>query len=1313
MTEPGDRIEGLTPLQRATLALKEMRVRLDAVEKARQEPLALVGIACRFPGGANDPEAYWQLLRQGVDGISDVPPGRWNADAFYDPAPGARGKMRVRRSGFLKGHDVDCFDAPFFGIAPIEANSLDPQHRLLLELTWEALEDAGLPAERLAGSRTGVFVGIATADYAQIVMRELGLEDVDGYVTTGNAANTAAGRLSYVLGSRGPAVALDTACSSSLVALHLACRSLRSGESDLALVGGVNLILTPDVNVLYSQMGALAPDGWCKSFDASADGMVRGEGGAVIAVKRLADALRDGDRVLALVRGSAVNHDGRSSGLSVPSGTAQREVLRSALADAGVMPAAVHLVEAHGTGTTLGDPIEAEALIAEMGAGRPDGTPLVLGAAKASIGHLEAAAGLAGLVKVALAMKHREIPPQMHFSSLNPEIAPGRFPLVVPTKPLPWPDSERPRIAGVSAFGVSGTNAHVILEAPRLADRKPGASDGEALPQPEAWLLPISARSAGALRELATAYEKIVTERRDVGLADLCFSAAVRRSHLEQRLAVVGRSREELAEGLAAFVRGELDPRFFKGALQPGRRPRLAFVFSGYGEPWPGMGRALLEREPAFREAIKGCDQEIGRHLSWSVHERLATGGAAAWEHPAMAQPLLFSVQVALAALWRSWGVEPAAVVGHSMGEIAAAHVAGALSLEDATLLVCRRSEIVRRAPGKGAMAVVGLSLAQALEALAGYEDRLGVSVCNGRALVVLSGEPEALHDVVAGLAHRNVFTRLMKEGAAAAHSPQMDAVLPELLAALQGLVPRATQVPLYSTVTAALSEGETLGPEYWARNLREPVLFAQTIEQIGNDGYDAFLEISPHPMLLGAIEQVLRPQGGEIALAPSLKSDEPEEATLRASAGRLWTAGVPMDFGRLYPAGRFVPLPRYPWQRQRYWVGSRPAHALQASTSPARAGAPHPLLDRLNASARAPGEILGELEIDEDRLPFLGALRLQGVGIVPVPVLAEMALAAASALPLDAAAVVEDLVVHDQILLDGGVVLQIAASPAAEGHVFQIFNRPRCGDGEWTACASGRLLPACSDPPAGEPVEAVRGRCAAPADVASIASQSLSRGLDRGAALRCVEQLSCAAGEALACLELPEGAGAGTFALHPAFLDGVFQVLSALADDPEVPPVPGEVALPTGLGRLVVHRPGLLVGSLLCHAVLRSAGGPANEILGDARLLDESGALVAEISGARLRPPGRRVARQIVSELLPTWRYAMVWEPRTELPSAGEGGQQPLAPGYWLVLADRSGLGTALAAEMRQRGDEVLLVQTGPGLSTPAQGPWEVPAEG
>jgi acyl transferase domain-containing protein len=809
----------------------ESAAAVDHEREATNEPIAIIGIGCRFPG-ADDPQAFWQLLRDGVDAITEVPAERFSLNAFYDPDPAVAGKTNTRWGGFLK--QIDQFDPHFFGISPREAARMDPQQRLLLEVAWEALQDAGQVADCLAGTQAGVFIGISNNDYGRIQFSDP--RRIDAYAGTGNALSIAANRISYLFDFRGPSMAIDTACSSSLVAVHLACRSLWNGESNLALAGGVNLILSPAITINFTKAGVMAPDGRCKAFDAQANGYVRSEGAGVVVMKPLSRALADADPIYAVVRGSAVNQDGRSNGLMAPNPLAQEAVLREAYRHARVSPGDVQYVEAHGTGTLLGDPIEVKALGAVLGRDRPTGRPCALGAVKTNIGHLEAAAGIAGLIKVALALEHREIPPNLHFREPNPHIPFDRLPLRVQTTLGPWPVDSGPALAGVSSFGFGGTNAHVVLEqAPRSNPRIRGAERGignrEIGNSKSTHLLPLSARSPEALRSLARAYQDFLSAPFETSLHDICYTAGVRRGHYDYRLAVTGHSREQLDEGLQAFLQGEARPGLASGRKDSGHQRKLVFVFPGQGSQWFGMGRSLLEREPVFRAVVERCDRAMRQYGDWSlVGELTAPDVARSRFHEIdIIQPALFAIQVALVALWRSWGVEPQAVVGHSMGEVAAACVAGALSLEDAARVICHRSRLVRRVAGKGAMAAVELSMDEARGVLVGYEDRVSIATSNSPTSTVLSGDPAALEAILDRLRRRDIFCGMVKVDFAS-HSPQMDPLRADLVQALEGLRPRSVSTPIYSTLTAMVSGGVEFDARYWARNLREPVLFSAAV---------------------------------------------------------------------------------------------------------------------------------------------------------------------------------------------------------------------------------------------------------------------------------------------------------------------------------------------------------------------------------------------------------------------------------------------------------------------------------------------------
>ncbi|WP_438001783.1 type I polyketide synthase [Sorangium sp. So ce185] len=927
-----------SPIKRALAAIEELRAELDALRRERAEPIAVIGMACRFPGGASSPEALWRLLDGGADAVTEVPPDRWPLAPAADPAPAQRA---ARWGAFLR--DIDAFDPHHFGVSPREAASMDPQQRILLEVAWEALERAGQVPERLAGSAAGVFVGVMHDDHRE---RSAAGDPsrFDLHTGTGAFRGFAAGRISHVFGLMGPSLVVDTACSSSLVAVHLACQSLRLGECDLALAGGVSLMLSPATMEMGARLnGALSPEGRCRTFDARASGFVRGEGCGLVALKRLSRARADGDPVLALLRGSAVNQDGRSAGLTVPSVRAQEELLRAALQRSGVAPEDVTYVETHGTGTPLGDPIEVEALAAVLG-GAHSGPPCALGALKPHLGHLEAAAGVAGLIKVVLAMEHGAIPANLHFEALNPRISLEGTRLRLATSRLPWPAAGRPRVAGVSSFGLSGTNAHIVVE------EAPPPPAAEAAPAGRAVLLPLSARDPAALRALAAAYREPIAAAPSAALADLAYTAGARRAHFEHRLAVVGASGGEIDAALAAVVRGEAHPAALRsdgaGARPSARRPhRLVFVCPGTGAHRAGMGRELLRDEPAFRRELEACDAEVQRRAGWSLLEEIAADSdPARADLVTIGQPLIFALSAALAALWRSWGVLPNAVVGHSLGEVTAAYLAGALSLADAVRVVCTRAESLALSAGRGAMAAIDLGPADAEEQLRGEDDRLAIAAWNGPGEAVLSGPVEALDAALARLAARGVAARRLRSPHAF-HGPAVRPAADALRAALADLAPRPVALPLYSTVTGARVEGPDLGPAHWARNVRDRVLFWPAVERLLEDGHGIFLELSAHPALLPSVDDAARRAERQALTLASLRRDRGERQAMLEALAALYAEGRPVDWARLHPGrARCVPAPTYPWQRQRFPIpGAPPARppAVATEAAPPLSAAP------------------------------------------------------------------------------------------------------------------------------------------------------------------------------------------------------------------------------------------------------------------------------------------------------------------------------------------------------------------------------------
>ncbi len=1268
------------------------------IQEANSEAIAIIGIACRFPG-AKDARAFWNLLRDGVDAIQEVPAARFKLDGLFDPDPSAPGKIVTRWGGFIE--DIDQFDAHFFGISPREAARMDPQQRILLEVAWEALEDAGQVRERLAGTSAGVFIGISNNDYGRIQFNDL--DRIDAYAGTGNALSIAANRISYVFDFRGPSIAIDTACSSSLVAVHQACNSLRSGESTLALAGGVNLILSPAITINFSKAGAMAPDGRCKTFDARANGYVRSEGAGVVVLKSLSLALADGDPIYAVIRGSAVNQDGRSNGLMAPNPRAQEAVLREAYLRAGVSPGDVQYVEAHGTGTLLGDPIEAKALGAVLAIDRPAERPCLIGSVKTNVGHLEAAAGIAGLIKVALALRYREIPPSLHFEEPNPHIPFDQLSLRVNTKLCAWPAQENAaRLAGVSSFGFGGTNGHLVMQgAPQSVSGMHAAQHQNGNREATStYLLPLSARGEPALRSLARRYRDFLTDPTSTAAPyDVCYTAGARRSHHECRLATTGNSAAELAQGLETFLRGETGPGLSSGRGLSNRQRKLVFVFPGQGSQWFGMGRTLLQQEPVFREAIERCDRAMRSYGDWSLLAELSSTDAARsrLNEVDVLQPALFAMQIALTDLWRSWGIEPNAVVGHSMGEAAAAHVAGALSLEDATRVICSRSRLVKPTIGRGAMAAVDLSVADARRVIAGCEDRVSIAVSNGPTSTVLSGDPAALETIVSRLQREDIFGRMIKVDFAA-HSPQMEPLRADLEHALEGLQPQPASVPIYSTVTGQIADRLSFDKLYWSKNLREPVLFSATVQQLVEDGHDIFLEISPHPILLSSIQQEFHRAGKEGAVIPSLRREEDEGKVLAASLGALYTSGYLIDWSRIYPErGESVQLPSYPWQRERCWMDAPAGDVSHVSRDPDLV-AKHSLLGRHFKSAQTETHFW-EGVLDRSAQSFIDDHRVEGAAVLPAALYMEMALAAGAETFPSQSFALKDVEFRKALFIpDGGArTTQVILSPGADAATsVQIYSCARGSEQTnrtWTLHATAKLCPV-PEPDTYPVVEQetlaqVQSRCSQQISGQDYYLRLHESGVDYGPSFQSITQLWRCNGEMLGQVKVPDGPHREFDAcqLHPALVDACLQTLGAgVAAQATGNDEPG-IHMPTHIDEIRIH--GAQGLNLWSHAHLRATG--TDSVKGDVRLLDETGRVAVEIVGVRFDRIGKDT-KHATEENLDDWLYEFQWRSRER--SSEEPAAE--ASGNWLIFADSSGVGERLGALIEAQGGGSIIVNRG-----------------
>ncbi|MFI7221138.1 type I polyketide synthase [Micromonospora maritima] len=1205
------------------------------------EPLAVIGMACRYPGGIANPDQLWDLVAAGGDAIGGFPADRgWDLDALYDPDAERAGTSTTRHGGFLA--DAGDFDPAFFGISPREALAMDPQQRLLLETSWEAFESAGLDPATRAGTATGVFVGAASSGYAAT-----GADGLEGHLLTGTAGSVASGRLAYTFGLEGPAVTVDTACSSSLVALHLAAQALRSGECDMALAGGVALMATPGMFSEFSRQGGLAPDGRCKAFGASADGTGWGEGAGLLLVQRLSDAQREGRRILAVVRGTAVNSDGASNGLTAPNGPSQQRVIRQALANARLSPSEVDVVEAHGTGTTLGDPIEAQALLATYGQDRE--TPLLLGSIKSNIGHTQAAAGVAGVIKMVLAMRHGVVPATLHVDEPSPHIDWTAGAVTLVTEATPWPALDRPRRAAVSSFGISGTNAHAIVEAaPTASPAVPAPTAGPGLVGADAVPLLVSARTARALPAQAARLHDHLAAHPDLDPADLGWSLATGRAHHPYRQVTVAADR---ADALAALTAATPPVQPADGT------PKVVLVFPGQGSQWPGMALDLLDRSPVFRDRMRECAAELAGLVDWTPEDVLrGAPGAPPLDRVDVVQPLLFAVMVSLAEVWRSCGVRPDAVIGHSQGEIAAACVAGALTLPDALRLVVARSRGLLALSGRGGMVSVPLSAADTADLIAPWGDRLGVAALNGAGVTVVSGDADAVDELLAACADRELRARRIAVDYAS-HCAHVDAVRDDITAAIGTLRPRPSRIAFHSTVTGEPIDTTDLDADYWFRNLREPVRLAPVVDALIDAGYRAFVEVSPHPVLKVVVQDALdrAPAGPTGVVVGSLRRDEHGPRQLLTALGALHVAGVPVDWAAVFAGAgaTAVDLPTYAFQRERFWP--EPGTGAGGDVSGAGLGAAgHPLLGAAVRLADADEVVLtGRLALSAQ--PWLADHAVAGAVLLPGTALVELVVRAGD--EVGAPRVRELTLVTPLVLPDsGGLRVQVRVGPPDDAGTRPVTVHAQPADGTddgWTRHAEGLLEPAAADEPT---LDSWPPADASEVDLTGWYDTLAGHGLAYGPAFRGLRRAWTDDDTVYAEVALPDGPAerAGRFEVHPALLDAALHPIGLLpgADGGTGPRVPFTFE------GVQVHA----AGAAVLRVRLRRAG-PAVRLVA----ADETGAPVVSVDALVLKELGDATGRPAAADRSV---LEVAWSVR-DLPPAG-------GPLSWATLA---GVGTAAPA--------------------------------
>ena len=1267
------------------------------VSSPNNDAIAIIGMACRLPG-ANTPDEFWQLLSSKGEALRTLPAGRWEGSGVAVAEGVGPGRVTTLRGGFLES--VDRFDADLFGIGAREAEIMDPQQRMLLEVAWEAIEDAGFGADALAGSDTGVFVGISTDDYSAWQFADA--QGISAYTGPAKALSIAANRISYQFDLLGPSMAIDTACSSSLVALHQASQALRRGECSMALAGGCNLILAPQMSIALSQAGMLAADGRCKTFDAAADGYVRGEGCVLLVLKRLEDALCDGDTITAVIKGSAVNQDGRSNGLTAPNGLAQQRVVRQALADADVQGADISYVEAHGTGTPLGDPIEVKALQAVLTPGRAPGRSCALGAVKTNIGHLEAAAGAAGVLKAALCLRHGEIAPHPTLKQLNPLLELEQGALFIPTERTRWPDG--PRLAGVSSFGFGGTNAHLILAAAPQPESPPqpqsAASDGER----PLHLLTLSARDEGSLQALASRWREQFAMNPDA-VADQCYSVNTMRTRLPERLTLTAAD----AAGFDAALSDWLAER--PGAWQAGtanrqRAPRIGFLFTGQGSQHVGMGRELYRTQPGFKADIDACDVVLRGSLGRSLVELLYAeeseerdntlapsplqgegrdGGrvveeshsvdSAHYPHPNpppargreqaaapasrldrtdVTQPVLFALEYALARLWMRWGVTPVAMLGHSIGEYVAATLAGVFSLEDGLRLVTARARLMHEAPGDGGMVAVIADEAQCRAALVGFEDKVVIAAYNGPRNHVLSGERAQLDQVVAHLTAQGVETRALHVSHAF-HSPLMRAAAQGFAGVAARVTFNPARIPVFSNVSGVAGGAELTTAAYWVDHLLKPVRFAQGVSAMHAAGVDAFIEIGPRATLLALAQQSIDDAG--MLWLPSLRPGFSDSRLLFDSLAALHVRGVQVDwrgFDQEWPRRR-VAVPRYPFQGRRYWLPAvAPGHAVQPSLPFPGKRISSPLLE----------QTLFENRYDCVTLPLLGEHRVFDQVVVPGAAHLSLVLQAAAEMIGDTPCALRDVIFPQALIIpEPGarrVQLGIAGRSGNDGRAFKLISSPDGSDDHWEEHAAGRLVE----------IEAGSFTAASLASVQADVTQSAGTNfyqeiwqpaIGLGPQFRWVTQVWRGDDRILACLDMPEQAGAHGYRLHPGLIDSMLQVLTA-----GVAAQSGEALVPFSFEQFCWLAP-MRAGRTWSHIRLRPGQDTSSEVVSDVDLYGDDGRLVAQARGFRARRVASRNLIPRKAGALDQAVYAMRWDEvkPSAVPLTGTCliiGEQPVA---------------------------------------------------
>ncbi len=1235
------------------------------------KPIAVIGMSCRFAGGAHNIDSYWDLLINGEDAIIEVPTDRWSLDRYFDRDRNKPGKIDVSQGGFLQT-DITAFDANFFGISPREAEILDPQQRLLLELVWESFEHAGIPPMEARGTSIGVFIGSLTQDNQIIQLSYQNRESMTQHTAGSSSMTMLSNRISYIFDLRGPSFTVDTACSSSMVALHQACRALQNGDCELAIVGGVNIMLRPEYMMLLGKGGFLAPDAHCKAFDAAADGYGRGEGAGILLLKPLDDALEDGDEVHAVIKASAVNQDGQTQGISSPNSEAQKALLQEVLDRAGLSGEKIQYVEAHGTGTQAGDTAEANSIGTVIGSGHSDSNPLWVGSVKTNIGHTEAAAGVASIIKTILAMRNRTIPPHRNFSQPNPKFDLNALNINLPLEPTPWPDQSQTASAIVNSFGYGGTNGMVLLQSPPHSPPKQSTENRQLPTTMPYGLIPVSARSERSLANLADQYRDWIIHANGNGWLDLAYTASARRDHHAYRATVAYEHPGEIPEKLeqlgstTTFLPGIIRGQFFGSDNR-----KVAFIYTGMGPQWWGMGRELLERSTTFRQILERCDL-IWKELSgWSLFELFSQQTEEPMDEPIHAQPANFVLQIALTEELTQQGLHPSGILGHSVGEVATAYIAGVLSLEKALQLIYHRSRLQQQTMGQGKMLAVGLSKEDVTSLLPSYDEKISLAAINSPNSVTLAGEKTALLQISNQLDAQQIFNRLLRVEVAY-HSHQMAPLEEQFKVALSDQKPSIPTIDLYSTVTGQRVTGETGGVDYWWQNARAPVQFSQAFENLLKAGFEAFIEIGPHPVLSGVIREIMDSQGIDGITVAAQRRKMPEIQTMLTAIGELYVNGVSLNWKDRYKEGKFVHLPHYPWDRQPFMYETKEALLDRIGDHS------HPFVQPIATSPTPTWE--GEISLTHH--PFLADHVIHEVPVFPGAALIEIGLAIAKNEGKDSA-VIENLKFQRMLLTEETPKLRITLDE--NSGTFNIYSRQLRQKDRWNLNATGRVVSGYLEPEVEYlDLESIRARCSESISGKNFYSTTMTnRALFLGDSFRNIREYFHGDLESLACIEGDEGLGVvvGEYLIHPAILDASFHTLLQLTDlaQSDITYVPVQAY------QIRLHHP--LPKEVWCYS--RVVESNEDYLTGNIILTDNRGSVLAEVIGMRFEPLHQDLS---IHQVQPAdWFYKSEWIEADNISLPEE-----ISQGRWFVCSDAQGYADELICQLDELNQKHIRINHG-----------------